>query len=187
MKVYIGPYKNWFGPYQATNWLRTFLNEAWVDWITEKLPEAPFTWFNDLFQRKIKIRIDDYDVWGMDHTLSYIIYPMLLKIKQDKHGTPYVDDIDVPEEIRSTAAGVVMPTEEGGMDSNFEKRWEWVLDQMIYSFSALVDEENSIEDSFFKTDEDGKSHFDREGHQKESEKVQNGFILFGKYFRSLWT
>jgi hypothetical protein len=40
----------------------------------------------------------------MDHTLSHIVLPMLKQLKKDKHGSPLVDDEDVPEELRSTSA-----------------------------------------------------------------------------------
>ena len=49
--------------------------------------------------RKIEIRIDKYDVWGLDHTLALIIHPALVLLKEQKHGDPQVDDEDVPEEV----------------------------------------------------------------------------------------
>ena len=33
-------------------------------------------------ERKVNIRIDNYDLWSMDHTLSLIILPMLKKLKE---------------------------------------------------------------------------------------------------------
>ena len=38
------------------------------------------------------VKIDYWDTWSMDHTLSYIIVPMLKQLKATKHGAPYVDD-----------------------------------------------------------------------------------------------
>ena len=39
-------------------------------------------------RRKIKIQIDKWDTYSMDHTLAMIIYPMLLQLKATKHGVP---------------------------------------------------------------------------------------------------
>lgn len=184
MKVYIGNYKSWIGPYQVTDWMRRFLSKERVDRIAQALPMGPFEWGRNVRHRKIKIRIDEYDVWSMDHTLALIIYPMLLKMKEDKHGAPFVDDVDVPAELRSDIPDAV-PSEDGSTDSNFFQRWDWVLDQMIYSFDSLLKDET---DTIFHTvDEKGIHTFDKEGYEKESNKVQNGLVLFGKYYRSLWT
>lgn len=184
MKVYIGKYKNWVGPYQVTDWMRRFLSKERVDKIAEALPMGPFEWVRNARNRKIKIRIDHYDVWSMDHTLAYIIHPMLIKMKEDKHGAPFVDDVDVPVELRSDAPDAV-PSEDGSTDSYFFQRWDWVLDQMIYSFSALLNDD--LETPFFTIDKNGNHLFDREGYEKEHSRVQNGLVLFGKYYRSLWT
>jgi len=32
------------------------------------------------FERKIEVQVDDYDVWGLDHTLALIILPCLKKL-----------------------------------------------------------------------------------------------------------
>ena len=38
--------------------------------------------------RKIDIHIDKWDTWGMDHTLSLIILPMLIQLRDTNHGHP---------------------------------------------------------------------------------------------------
>ena len=99
MKVYIGPYLNLIGPYQIAEWI-PFTTEAQQFKIGQWLSN---TWVNDLCewihskqQRKIKIHIDDYDTWSMDHTLALIILPMLKQLKATKHGSCFVNDEDVP-------------------------------------------------------------------------------------------
>ena len=60
---------------------------------------------------------------------------MLKQLKKDKHGAPLVDDEDVPEELRSTSAP---PKEnEYDIDDNHFKRWDWVMDEMIWSFEQM--------------------------------------------------
>lgn len=236
MKVYIGPYKNWFGPYQLAEKLTFFApkkkDEYGVsirpDWVynfgdflahgkVDKKEIAvgeiydPFNedkpktwlykfllWVDKLKERKIKVRIDKYDTWSMDQTLAYIILPMLKQLKENKHGSPYVDDDDVPENLRSTAA----PPKKNDydVDDNHFLRWDWVLDEIIFAFECKVNDDWEEEffpappRTFFKKLENGSSvlvskeenDYDSEGYKKVQERISNGFRLFGKYYEGLW-
>jgi hypothetical protein len=85
-------------------------------------------------ERKIEVRIDNYDLWGLDETLALIITPALKKLKEIKQGAPFVDDDDVPDELKSTST---LPKEnDWDTDSNHFKRWDWVLDEMIFAFES---------------------------------------------------
>ena len=141
MKVKIGPYKNWIGPYQIADalcfWARKETDEygfkskpQWVHnfgtWLSggedqDSWLQRACLWIESKRSRKIKVRIDRWDTWSMDHTLSYIVLPMLKQLNKTKHGAPFVDDEDVPEYLRSTAAE---PKEnEWDTDSNHFLRW----------------------------------------------------------------
>ena len=112
------------------------------------------------------VKIDKWDTWGMDHTLAQIILPMLKQLKETKHGVP----------------GDFVWDEEKQCEKPFkqaEKAWNKVLDQMIWSFEQILDEEN---DEQFHTG--GK--FNVKAHQKHQKKIQDGLTLFGKYYRNLW-
>lgn len=140
--------------------------------------------------RQIDIRIDKFDTWSMDHTLALIIVPMLKQLKATKHGAPYVADEDVPEHLRSTAAP---PLENGwDVDDNHFKRWDWVLDEMIWAMEQIVKDDesefydhsevdNTSIDSWVKS-----MKIDREGLQAYHERIQNGCRLFGVHFQNLW-
>ena len=106
MKVKIGPYRDWFGPYQLCNLLRFVgVPEKYRDKLSDMIPGKPFEWiYDNLKTRKIKIRIDPYDTWSVDHTLALIIVPMLKQLKARQHGAPNVDDEDVPENLCSINA-----------------------------------------------------------------------------------
>ena len=39
-------------------------------------------------ERKIDIKIDNFDTWNLDHTMAMILYPALLQLKEIKHGLP---------------------------------------------------------------------------------------------------
>ena len=103
MKVSIGPYVNWVGPYQIANKI-PFLSEETKEkigcWLSETWVNDFCNWFYNKIERKIKVRIDPYDTWSMDGTLALIILPMLKQLKATKHGSPESDLEDVPEHMR---------------------------------------------------------------------------------------
>lgn len=177
MKVYIGP-DNWFGPYQFADLFKYVgASESFRDRIAEALPLSPFQFFHDLFPRKVKVKIHDYDVWGADHTLAQIIHPVLVKLQSVKHGAPHVDDEDVPENLRTTSAPA--KEHEWDIDDNFFMRWDYVLGEMIFAFGKILDETWELE--FYD-----KGKTDKEGFEAMSARIANGTKLFGKYYRNLW-
>lgn len=176
---------------------------AWVYKWADRI--EPFSralqWFLDLIHPQINyVKLDPWDTWSMDHTLSDIILPMLKQLKETKHGAPFTDDEDVPEYLRSHMA---QPKEyEWDTDSLHFARWDWILDEMIWAFEQKV--KDDAEGQFFDhsaydggrlgTDEylddltKGVSRvkYDQEGHKKWQDRKSNGFRLFGKYFEALW-
>ena len=226
----MGPYKDWIGPYQIAQklcfWVKKEKDEygiprypewvhkfgAWLgggedkdSWLTNLC-----IWVESKRKRNIKIKIDRWDTWGMDNTLAYIILPMLKQLQATKHGAPFVDDEDVPEELRSTNAE---PKEnEWDTDSNHFLRWDWVMNEMIFAFECELDE--SWQDEFrsgehdtiwIPVDKDGNEvpkedaklfqmsdgpndtyKCDYEGMKVVQNRIDNGFRLFGKYYSGLW-
>ena len=238
MKIYIGPYTNWIGPYQIAEKILFWMDknkdervhkfgEFLAHGLYKKTAEdekrllnsdLPTTWLYKLCnwieskkKRKVLIRIDRYDTWNMGDTLALIILPMLKQLKKDKHGSPYVDDDDVPELLRSTNAP---PKEnEWDIDDMHHARWDYVIDEMIWAFEQLSDPDHEEKFSsgecdyyFEKLDEktynpisgkmeslsqmkEGPKHTfktDYDALKKHHERIQNGTRLFGKYFQNLW-
>lgn len=150
---------------------------------------------DDPKDREVQVQIDEWDTFNFDHTLSLIILPGLKQLKAQKHGSPNVDDEDVPEYLRSTAA---KPKEnEWDTDEFWHDRWEYVLDCIIWSFEQHVDHD-PLEKHFYDFSEAGKegddlieyvkrAKVDHEGVKGYQEQKQQGFVLFGKYFRAMWT
>ena len=135
-------------------------------------------------KRKISIRIDNYDVWSMDHTLSLIILPMLKKLKALKAGVPG-DFIDYPKSQDAGTEALRKATEEAVREG--EKKWHACLDEMIWAMSDIASDYKG-ENEFFKFSPDGsQDKIDREGLKKYRERLGAGTALFGKYFMTLWT
>jgi hypothetical protein len=195
MRVRIGPYRH----------VKKLKNGEWKD--------AP--------DRTIKVEIEKFDTWSMDHTLALIIHPMLVQLKATKNGAPNTDDVDVPEYLRSTLSSIPK-TDEWDTDEFHFDRWNWILDEMIWAFEQTINDDG---DEQFYTGEshilwqpldkdrnpigepqelsdkreqegvlfyqmiNGPKHtlkVDREGLDKHYDRMQNGYALFGKYYRGLW-
>jgi hypothetical protein len=132
--------------------------------------------FLDKREQKVKVRIDRWDTWSMDYTLAPIILPMLVQLKAEKHGAPFVDLKDVPKELHGKKL-TKKQKENGEVDDKHFERWDWVLDEMIYAFDCKANKD----DVYMRFDID-----DREDMKAEQERISNGFRLFGKYYESLW-
>jgi hypothetical protein len=213
MKIYMSRYRNhWFSPYPIV--AKIFRTDDWDDPRVEKWAEHRYLQgiskgiqkFLDFVHPRITyVKIDKWDTWSMDTTLAFIILPMLKQLKETKHGAPLVDDIDVPEELKSTSA----PPKENDWDTdaNHFKRWDWVLDEMIWAFGQILDPDTSSFESGvmdFKTEpfqinEEGKTlsykivqglnhthKIDKDAEQKYHDRIKNGTLLFGKYYQGLW-
>jgi len=168
-------------------------------------------WVDSKKKRKVKIQIDRWDTWGMDHTLALIVLPMLEQLKATKHGAPFVDDKDVPKHLKSTSAPELTQEEKdcGAVDDLHFQRWDWVLDEMIFAFESKT-QDGKWEDQFFtgtvdweskvtEFDENGKPKLyqlvkgpndtrkiDTKGLRAYQKRISNGFRLFGKYYENLW-
>ncbi len=141
--------------------------------------------------RKIDIHIDNYDTWNLDHTLALIIHPCLIQLKATKHGAPNVEDEDVPDELKTTAAP---PKEnEWDIDENWFKRFDWVLDEMIWTFGKLKDcdegeffDHSGVDESAEINVQISQIKVDQKGLDAYWARINNGLRLFGKYYRGLW-
>ena len=203
MKIYIGPYRSrWISTIHDRHMMLKYGlgwtdNADWEDRAWERVEDV-FQWiynhtinlYLDKHEQKIQVRIDPSDTWSMDHTLAHIVVPMLKQLKETKHGSPYVNDADVPEHLRNNS-----PKDKefwtGDIDDNHHARWEWVLDEMIWAFEQKT--RGDWESDYYKYEDDPKATFgiklvweDREGRKAHQERMSNGFSLFGKYYEALW-
>ncbi len=121
-----------------------------------------------------QILIHPWDTWSMDHTLALIILPMLKQLKESTHGAPAVEEKDVPIELW-IPPDQIMGIYQGETDDNYFKRWNYVLDEMIYAFDCKANK-----------DEPHIRIKDIEEAKKEQNRISNGFRLFGKYYEALW-
>lgn len=204
MKVNIGPYKYGLGVRRLVDVLQYLgVREETCRKIANKLQYTVIgdvvRYFNDksIDNRKIKVIVDDYDVWGADSTLAYIIVPVLKKLKTKAQGAPYVANEDVPANLHG-------PADVGyDIDDKHFDRWDYVLNEMIWAFEQInyEDRENQFYsgdiDFTFTKQKDGNSlmeygpnhthKVDRIAQKEYEARIANGIRLFGKYYQNLWT
>ena len=216
MKVYLGPYVDWIGPYQIAEflcfWAKPVEDEIgisrkpeWVHdfgtWLAEDKDGTDSwltrfcQWIQDHKKRRTWIHIDNYDVWSMDHTLALIIVPMLKKIQTQKHGHGWIDDKDVPKDYRSTVKGAKKGLTQYEWDHNAEARYAWMLEELIWTFTQLCDDQDGEGQFYDHTESSKEKDFnksmqllkvDQVGLEAHRKRIENGLRLFGKYFRTLW-
>ena len=232
MKVFISNYRNhWISPYTILKTICFWEKDEDVFYNHEEKPNAPYEkWVNILtpicviIQKVLNfihpkidyVKIDRWDTWSFDHSLAQIILPGLKQLKEDKHGSPYVNLEDVPEELRyfgyedydAQQCFDFYHEDKADTYTMIAKRWDYVLDEMIFAFEHLLDD--SWEDQFRSGKIDTKSvpcawddtgkvtmfkmvngpeysyKCDYDGMQKVYDRMNNGFRLFGVYYRNLW-
>jgi hypothetical protein len=91
----------------------------------------------------MKIAINKKDLYNADITIGLAIVAILKKYKKHRNGYCIVDAEDCPEDIEDD-----------------EKRYEWVIDEIIWTFKHII--------------------------KKPDTRVDNGLRLFNKYISSFW-
>lgn len=164
--------------------------------------------------RNVDIQIDKFDTWSLDHSLALIILPALLQLKATGHGIPgNLAEVGGEDYNEQLSFDFYRETSNELFETVAVKRWEEMLDKMIWSFQQLVldnwddkyrhgaDVEydyikaspwvnpitNQTEDTYKIEIKNPDDHWtDYEGMRVHKERMQEGFELFGKYFLNLW-
>ena len=170
-------------------------------------------WTKKSNRRKIDIQIDGWDSWSLDHTLALVIYPALLQLKAVKHGIPN-EFVQVGGEDYADQQSFDFYKESYNDSFNEAcKRWDEVLDKMIWAFGELLNDDyedkyrhgqadydfvesdkmfpnpisGKIEKTYQMVDKNPDGHWtDYEGIELHNQRMQEGFELFAKYYRNLW-
>lgn len=153
--------------------------------------------------RKNEVKLDRYDSWSADWTIAQIATPLLVQLQETKHGAPFVDDEDVPEELRSTSCA--RKENEWDTDENHFKRWDWVLEEMIYAMQEIANDKENEPKMYKHVGDIEFGEIDEatglgeikslgveripemeESNRQYHKRIQRGCVLFGKYFQNLW-
>jgi len=143
-----------------------FINHKKIcDWIYRQF------FYTKFLDRKVKIRVDDYDTHSCDYTIALIVAPLLKRFRGLENIASNIDDDDVPDSLKRPTND--SPVDEYGFDINYQARWNWVIDEMIWGMEQIINPDE-IEQS-------------QKAYQIQQERISNATRLFGKYFRNLWS
>lgn len=164
-------------------------------------------------ERKISIKIDNFDTWSLDHTLALILLPALLQLKEKKHGIPGEFVNDIADEYHNQRTFDFLQDDKDEVFNKGAQKWDDILDKIIWSFQQLAiddyetkyhhgemnvgwkESEYTVpnintgvpEKTYEMIDKNPDEHwYDAVGHRVHEERIQEGLELFGKYYRSLW-
>lgn len=150
-------------------------------------------------KRKLVVRIDPWDVWSADYTLSLIILPLLILYRREMHGIPmqmfskeYHALLDSKkywkEKELNRKTGRIGPLERRLRKLSDEAftRWKETIDEMIWAFKQVV----GSEPSFWKVKPNHKKGIkgvmDMDAWKAYHDRISAGIRLFGENFQSLW-
>jgi len=138
----------------------------------EKYP----VFFDKEVERTYDIEIHDYDTYSLNHTLSLVIYPALVKFKEERKRVPgvpfaFFEPNDAKDEYGNHTIEAV---------DIAEKRFIDVLDKMIFAMKE-ISENFPSEETFYENNK-----IDKDGLNEYHARIQEGCELFGKHFQTLW-
>lgn len=206
MKVDIGPFPKDLIPvsYWSQRYDRWRTNEPlpeelpdeWYDRLVFKFFKglqklvAPINRWSNTRPRKVVVKYDKYDTWGLDETLAHIILPGLKQLYATNHGYFFVDAEDCNLQ-----------------DKEGHDAYKWVMEELIWTFEQILDPKHFSSgnwdtyrvpvdidgtentDGKYSQMKKGPNHtycIDFEAEKAYNERISNGLRLFGKYYRNLW-
>jgi len=143
-----------------------------------------------------KIKIEPFDIWNVDITLSKIIVPVLKHYRDNSESHGIVDVVDIPTRIVWASRKDPNAPPVGDERVMSQIAWNYILNEMIWAFTEQAKDD---EPTFYHEEQKDPSwkqvaflkehvyYHDAEGDKQYNERKQNGFRLFGKYFTSLWS
>jgi hypothetical protein len=154
-------------------------------------------------EQKVDVRIDKWDTWSMDHTLAYIIAPMLKQLKATKQGIPSnMPALDQCSMYSREESFEFYCREDEAAEKEAERQWDEILDKMIWAFEQYntdwEDQYHTGESDFVWEDIPGSENkklgygpnhtavFDGDGYAAHHDRIREGFRLFGEHYMSLW-
>jgi hypothetical protein len=165
--------------------------------------------------RKIDIKIENFDTWSLDHTLASIILPALIQLKQTKQGVPSEFTDRIGGDFDKNLVFDFIKEDDTEVFNQLCDSWDDVLDKMIWSFLQLSIEDDYdnqyhygkmeiaweklpnelhpdpvtgvMEPLYQMVDKNPNEHwYDSTGQELHDKRIQEGLELFGKHFRDLW-
>ena len=151
--------------------------------------------------KKCEVILDKEDTWNMDFTVATIVAPLIKQLRETTHSYAAIDKEDVPQELHQTYGTQGEHTEKYSVQA-----YEWVLNEIEWAMNEISNE-NKNEPKMYKhvgdiefgeIDESTglgeikslgveRIHEMEEPNRQYHKRIQQGCVLFGKYFQNLWS
>lgn len=151
--------------------------------------------------KKCEVILDKEDTWNMDFTVATIVAPLIKQLRETTHSYAAIDKEDVPQELHQTYGTQGEHTEKYSVQA-----YEWVLNEIEWAMNEISNE-NKNEPKMYKHVGDiefgdideatGLGEIKSLGVERIPEmeepnrqyhkRIQQGCVLFGKYFQNLWS
>lgn len=162
--------------------------------------------------RKVEVNIEPHDTWSLDRSLAYIILPALLQLKETRHGIPSEFALVGGEDYVDQESFDFYKDTHDEAFAESAKLWDEIVDKMIWAFKEIVTEDyeekykhgepsfDFVKDDSSWTDpktgikypvhtivnKNKEYWFDTAGCRIHQDRIQEGLLLFGKYYLALW-
>lgn len=188
MYAEIGPHVKYFGPNQLAEKILFWLDkdhslvESFGDWLAHgrkgnthiTLLYRVLMWWEARNKQYCDVRIDDYDTYSLDETLSKVILPALKAFKAtERMGYKPVPVEDVPDHLATHGNVDYLELQVDDIEKELIWRWEYIIDEMIWYHEQVLDG--------FMLDEQSS-----EEYKAYTSRVERAAILWGKYYSGLW-
>lgn len=108
------------------------------------------------YLKKKGLYVNPKETWCLDYRLAEYIIPRLKLFKKLNNGYPGRDEMDTPE------------------------KWDIAIDKMITAFQLVIDTDD-LHDRYWPNNTFNKSLW-----EEDQRKIEEGLLLFAKWFQSLW-
>lgn len=113
------------------------------------------------------------DLWNLDYTIAKFVYPRLKYFVEQGTVGSCVTNLKFLKQCG------LKPFKKDNKGDYIHKNWKLVLNEILFAFDYFANDKELDEMSKIK---DG----DYTKYWKIEQRVQNGFKLFGEYFKGLW-
>lgn len=154
-----------------------------------------------MYQNRKGIQFSIKDTWSLDMTLSPIILSALKKFKEVITDSKRSSWVGVPSLVMVEINPNTFEYTEEELEKG-SKLWLEILDKMLYAFDlkgepkitdynfSFKHESEKLDDGSFSYHIETNNKQEYERYKKDEEdhhkKVEEGHILFGKFYKCLW-
>ncbi len=179
MKVNIGPFKKFWGPYQIADLLQHVgVSEDKCDnigrWLHDTWLTSACEYINSVNPRTVSVHIDNYDVWNGMETIASIVHPLLVEFRRQLE--------------EQGSAPMSMP------QFQYKSDWQWqqqsfdfyVADDELASSAAEQEWKDRLDKMIFAFEVYKHGSLHNEYDEDVIRRADEGLAFFAQHFSNIW-